>query len=84
MGALFPITFPVPDSDAPYGKTSLGAMRGSGTEADKGRWVKVEAVEEEQILNAIGGEYVPPDKRNFGFISAKKGKKKRPVSLSNP
>ena len=72
-------------SDAPYEKTSLGAMWGSETEADKGRWVKLEAVEEEEILNAIGGEYVPPDRRNFSFISAKKGKKKkRPVSMSNP
>ena len=72
-------------SDAPYEKTSLGAMWGSETEADQGRWVKLEAVEEEEILNAIGGEYVPPDRRNFSFISAKKGKKKkRPVSMSNP
>ena len=71
-------------SDAPYEKTSLGAIWGSETEADEGRWVKLEAVEE-AILNAIGGEYVRPDRRNFSFISAKKGKKKkRPVSMSNP
>lgn len=36
---------------------------GSKTEADKGRWVRFE-YEEEQILNAIMGEYVPPNKRD--------------------
>ena len=34
-------------------------MWGSETGRDKGHWVKLEAVEEEQILNAIGGEHVP-------------------------
>jgi len=46
-------------------------MWGSETEADKCHWVKLGAVEEEHIMNAIGGGYVPPDKRNFSFISGK-------------
>jgi len=55
----------------PHEKTSLGAMWGSETEADKGRWVQLETFEEEQILDAVGGEYVPPSKRNFRFIVGK-------------
>jgi len=48
-------------SDVPH-KISLGALWGSKTEADKGRWVHLES-EEEQILDAIAEEYVPPNKR---------------------
>jgi len=58
-------------SDAPHEKTSLGAIWGSETEEDKGRWVRLETLEEEQILNTIGGEYVPPKRRNFRFIEGK-------------
>ena len=58
-------------SDAPHAKTSLGAIWGSETEADKGRWVQLETTEEEQVLNAIGVDYVPPNKRNFRFLTGK-------------
>lgn len=71
-------------SDAPYKITSLGAIWGSETEADRGRWVRVEATGEEEILNAIGGEYVPPNKRNFGFITGKVGAKQDPATMDNP
>ncbi|KAF9643593.1 hypothetical protein BDM02DRAFT_3151454 [Thelephora ganbajun] len=71
-------------SDAPHEKTSLGAMWGSETEADKGRWVPLESFEEEQILNAIGGEYVPPGKRNFRFIVGKTKPRRNAVSMKNP
>ena len=56
-------------SDAPYEKTTLGAMWGSETKADTGRWVQLETVEEEQVLAAIGQEYVQPEKRNFRFLT---------------
>ena len=52
----------------PHKKTSLGAMWGSETEADKGRWVQLETIEEEQLLNAIGWKYIPPSERNFKFL----------------
>jgi len=55
-------------SGAPHERASLGAMWGSETEADKGRWVQLETSEEEHILEAIGEEYVPPDRRNLRFI----------------
>lgn len=55
-------------TDAPHEMISLGAMWGSETKADKGRWIRLDSTDEERILNAIGGEYVPPNKRNFGFI----------------
>ena len=71
-------------SDAPHKKTSLGAMWGSETEADEGRWILLESTEEEQILNTIGVEYAPPDKRNFRFIVAPARPKKGPVSMMNP
>ena len=65
-------------SNAPYENKTLGAMWGSETQADKGRWVQLETVEEEQVLAAIGEEYVPPEKRNFRFITkAEKPKAKR-------
>jgi len=72
---------PFQTSDASRERVSLGAMWGSKTEADKGRWVQLE-YEEEEILNAILEEYVPPNKRDIrrtrkrvaprkGFILAK-------------
>lgn len=64
-------------SDAPHEKTSLGAMWGSETEEDKGRWVQLETTEEEQIMSAIGAEYVPPNKRNFRFLLSKQAKTPR-------
>ena len=71
-------------SNAPYEKTSLGAMWGSETEADEGRWVQLETPREEEIMDAIGGEYVPPNKRNFRFMVGKTGAKKGPVATDNP
>ena len=71
-------------SSAPHKKSSLGALWGSETEADEGRWVQLETPDEEQVLNAIGGEYVPPEKRNFRFIVGKKKVKKDPVAVENP
>ena len=71
-------------SDAPYKKISLGAMWGSETKADKGRWVQLETIEEEQVLNAIGGEYVPPSRRNFGFIVGKRKPEEGVVSIPDP
>ena len=71
-------------SNAPYEKTSLGAMWGSETEADEGRWVQLETPREEEIMDAIGGEYVPPNKRNFRFMVGKAGAKKGPVTTDNP
>jgi hypothetical protein len=57
-------------------------MWGSETEADKGRWVQLETTEEEQILNAIGAEFVPPNKRNFRFLPGKvRPPRKERVSL---
>ena len=56
-------------SDAPHKITSLGAIWGSETEEDKGRWIQLDAFEEEQIFESIGAEYVPPEKRNLRFIS---------------
>jgi len=58
---------PFQTSDASREKVSLGVMWGSKTEADKGRWVHLE-FEEEQIFNAIMGEYVPPNERNIKCI----------------
>jgi len=60
-------------SDAPHKTTSLGAMWGSETEAEGGRWVQLETPEEEQILQAIGEEYTPPTRRNLRFISGRVG-----------
>jgi len=55
---------------------------GSETEADKGRWVQLETTEEEQIFDAIGEEYVQPDKRNFHFLvrRRKRGPKEGPTT----
>jgi len=58
-------------------------MWGSETEADGGRWIRLESLEEEQILNAIGGEYVPPNKRNFRFIAGRPNHKKGAVTMKN-
>lgn len=63
-------------SKEPHEKKTLGAMWGSETEEDKGRWVQLESAEEEQVLAAIGEEHVQPEKRNFGFIT--EGGKRKP------
>jgi len=49
-------------------------MWGSETKADKGRWVQLETIEEEQVLAAIGLEYVQPEKRNFRFLTKERKK----------
>ena len=64
-------------SDAPHEKTSLGAIWGSETEEDKGRWIQLDAFEEEQIFEHIGAAYVPPKKRNWRFIGEKKSERHR-------
>lgn len=71
-------------SDAPHVKNSLGAMWGSETEQDEGRWVRPEVVEEEQILDAIGVEYVPPHKRNFRFLVGGKSRNGSSATTKNP
>ncbi|KAF9783387.1 hypothetical protein BJ322DRAFT_1070619 [Thelephora terrestris] len=71
-------------SDAPFEKNSLGSMWAIDSDGDKGRWVHLECYEEEHILDAIGAEYVPPHKRNFGFIVGKKPKEGGPVIMKNP
>jgi DNA polymerase beta len=71
-------------SDAPHEKTSLGTMWGSEAEMDERRWVRLDTLEEEQILSVIGGEYVPPDKRNFGFIMGQARLKRGRVAMKNP
>lgn len=58
-------------SGAPHKKTSLGAIWGSETEEDKGRWVQLDSVEEERIFEQIGAEYVSPEKRNLRFIEGR-------------
>lgn len=58
-------------SVAPHEKTSLGAIWGSETEKDKGRWIQLDSVQEERILENIGLDYVPPKKRNLRFIISK-------------
>jgi len=58
-----------------YEKVSLGEMWGAETEEGKGRWVHLETFEEEQILDAIGVGYVPPERRNFRFIASRKKSK---------
>lgn len=63
-------------SDAPHAKTSLGAIWGSETEEDEGRWIQLDAVEEEQIFEHIGAEYVPPERRNLRLIMEKTRPKK--------
>ena len=63
-------------SDEPYEKSSLGAIWGSESEADKGRWLQLETIEEKQVFDAIGEEYVQPDRRNFSFLV--KGGKPKP------
>ena len=71
-------------TDEPHEKPSLGAMWGSETEADEGRWVRIKAIDEEKILDAIGKEYVPPDQRNMRLMTGKpKPKKRGPVSMKN-
>ena len=62
-------------SDAPHEKTSLGAIWGSETKEDEGHWIRVEAFDEEQILDRIGTKYVPPHKRNFVLIEQERPKK---------
>jgi DNA polymerase/3'-5' exonuclease PolX len=38
---------------------------------DKGRWIQLDSSEEEQILERIGVEYIPPERRNLSFIVGK-------------
>ena len=67
-------------SDTPHENTTLGALWGSETKADKGRWIRLEAAEEEQVLAAIGGEYVLPEKRNFRFLMKPKKRGPKPAT----
>ena len=59
-------------------------MWGSEAEMDEGRWVQLDTLEEEQILNVIGGDYVPLDKRNFRFVMGQARPKRGRVVVKNP
>lgn len=56
---------------------------GSETEADTGRWVQSE-FEEEQIFDAIMGEYVPPNKRDIMHLREKAKQKKTHIPAKSP
>ena len=64
-------------------KVSLGEMWGAETEEGKGRWVLLETFEEEQILDTIGAEYVPPERRNFRYIAGNRRREGGPVVMRN-
>lgn len=84
MGTQLRIPFPVPDFRSTPRKDFARCDVGSETGVDEERWVRFDTLEEEQILNAIGGEYIPPDKRNLRFIMGQARPKGGRVVMKNP